>query len=170
MSSDQSNKWTLQNLGQSERYFLPHDLVAAVFPATADEIDANFVNEIAEVLYLPKAMKNEDRELRIRRAVSIIAEIAPRDSLEQMLALQIVEAYFAGHECLRRAMIEGQFPIAEEKYLKYGAKFLAANSQLIGTLKKYRQDHTKNRTDGSRAELPDRVVNISDKSRSRKAG
>lgn len=64
------------------------------------------------------------REDRVCAAVSALCDIAPRDTLEGMLAAQMVAVHSASLDCLRRAAEAGAADRARECDLRHAARLL----------------------------------------------
>lgn len=96
------------------------------------------IREIADILWLPKEMSDEQQNLRIVRAVELFESIAPQNGPEAMLALQMLAAHSAAMQCFSRAMIPNQFVAPFDTYLRNGAKLMAAFRHHMETLNKMR--------------------------------
>ena len=67
-----------------------------------------------------------------------LKELAPRDSVEGMLASQMISAHNAAMECFRRAMSPQQSLEGRESNLKHAEKLIKLYTQQIDALEKYR--------------------------------
>ena len=81
---------------------------------------------------------NTDPAKTLNKSLAAMHDIAPRDTLEGMLAAQMVGAHNLGMECMKRAMIEGQHTDAIKSYLSLGNKCMRTFTQQIETLNRYR--------------------------------
>lgn len=96
------------------------------------------INQVAASLWTPNSMMQEQRNLQIQGAIAALVELAPRDGLEGMLAVQMVATHSAAMECLRRAMLDGQTFEGRDLALKHATKLLALYARQVETLDKHR--------------------------------
>lgn len=92
------------------------------------------VNDLSFALCTPPALVAQDgdrrewdgqaREDRVCAAVSALCDIAPRDTLEGMLAAQMVAVHSASLDCLRRAAEAGDADRARDGDLRHAARLL----------------------------------------------
>jgi hypothetical protein len=101
-------------------------------------VETRKVNEIAELIWLPNSLDNEDRNARIVRAVELYESLKPADGAESMLAAQMVGTHSAALECLRRAVVDGQTFAGRDMALKHAQKLMALYAKQLDTLNKHR--------------------------------
>lgn len=87
------------------------------------------VNDLSFALTMPPALDAPGgdapaRADRVCAAVSALCDIAPRDTLEGMLAAQMVAVHSASLDCLRRAAEAGAADRAREADLRHAARLL----------------------------------------------
>ena len=82
-------------------------------------VETRKVNEIAELIWLPNSLDNEEKNARIVRAVELYESLKPGDGAESMLVAQMVGTHSAALECLRRAVVDGQTFAGRDMALKY---------------------------------------------------
>ncbi|WAJ28939.1 hypothetical protein [Antarcticirhabdus aurantiaca] len=90
------------------------------------------------VWYGGTAPNTEAYDLRALHAAGAMANIAPTDALEGMLAAQMVATHNAAMECFRRAMIEGQTFQGREQNLAHASKLTRSYATLVQALDKHR--------------------------------
>lgn len=96
------------------------------------------MNEIIGLLWLPKTLSETDRNARIVKATELFESLAPTDSVEAMLALQMVGTHSAAMECLRRAMIPDQLLPAFDTNLRSAQKLMALFTRQMEALNRHR--------------------------------
>ena len=101
-------------------------------------VETRKVNEIAELIWLPNSLDNEDRNARIVRAVELYESLKPADGAESMLAAQMVGTHTAALDCLRRAAVDGQTFAGRDMALKHAQKLMALYAKQLETLNKHR--------------------------------
>lgn len=82
------------------------------------------VNELSAALNMAPALDSEDRENRVWASVSALCDIAPRDTMEGMLATQMVALHSAALGCLRRAAAPVAADRARDADLCHAARLL----------------------------------------------
>jgi hypothetical protein len=101
-------------------------------------LQLHLANEVAQALWLPDGLSEDEKSRRIKSAVAMLKGIKPRGNLEGMLATQMVATHSTAMECLRRAMLEGQPSAGRDLNLKHAAKFLAIYTRQLEVLDKRR--------------------------------
>lgn len=96
------------------------------------------LREISNLLWHPSNATPEERDHKIARALELYEGLNPTDSLEGMLALQMIATHDAGLECLRRAAIPEQHVDIKDMYLKHAQKLLDLHLKQVATLDKRR--------------------------------
>src|SRR5262245_58757028 len=92
--------------GQARSLVVPLDLggaPAARTGASDPRLAHRLLTQIAEALWLPDTLADEDKVERIQAAAAALEGLRPRDELEGMLAVQMVATHSAAMDCLRRA-------------------------------------------------------------------
>lgn len=101
-------------------------------------IEVRKLNEIAELLWLPETLEENDRNARVIRAIDLFEELKPADGAESMLAAQMVGTHFAAMDCLRRAALPNQTFEGRDVNLKHAQKLMALYARQLETLNKNR--------------------------------
>ncbi|PXW67932.1 hypothetical protein C7964_10421 [Loktanella sp. PT4BL] len=101
-------------------------------------VEARKLMELEELLWLPEGLEDDDRRVRILRAVELFEELQPQDAAETMLAAQMVGTHTAALECLRRAAVQGQTFEGRDINLKHAEKLMALYTKQLATLDKHR--------------------------------
>lgn len=114
---------------------LPHDVVLKSSDVT---VEVRKLNEIAELLWLPESLENDERNARIIRALEMYESLKPVGGAEGMLAAQMVGTHSAALECLRRAAIPEQTYAGRDMALKHAQKLMALYTQQLAALDKHR--------------------------------
>ena len=86
---------------------------------------------------IPEAKDGGDA-CSIIMAVDAIRGIAPKNEVEGMLAAQMVSAHNAAMECMRRAMLAGQYPEAVAHNLKMSDRFMRTYTMQMEALNRNR--------------------------------
>jgi hypothetical protein len=116
-------------------------LSASVKPGTGSadrDFNLMLLGQMADTLWRPEALIPERRTSVARAAFATLKALAPRDEVEGMLAAQMVATHAAAMECLRRAMIENQYPEARDRNLKHAAQLLGVYTRQLEALDKHR--------------------------------
>ncbi|MGJ8588261.1 MAG: hypothetical protein ACSHXW_08910 [Yoonia sp.] len=101
-------------------------------------VETRKLNELAELLWLPEGLAEDDKNARILRAVELFEELKPQDAAESMLAAQMVGTHSAALECLRRAALPNQTFAGRDAALKHAMKLMTLYTQQLATLNKHR--------------------------------
>lgn len=101
-------------------------------------VETRKLNELAELLWLPEGMKEDDKNARILRAVELFEELKPQDAAETMLAAQMVGTHTAALDCLRRAALANQTFEGRDLAFKHATKLMTLYTQQLATLNKHR--------------------------------
>lgn len=104
--------------------------------------DMDFMNilfsDLLQNMFLPENTPKETRDMKINAALETLRQIAPRDGVEGMLAVQMASTHQAAMECLRRAAIPSQTFEGRNMALKHGEKFLRLYMEQVKALNKQR--------------------------------
>lgn len=116
------------------------DLIPAeiVIPVSGKSVEFRKLFEIAELIWLPSNLDEEQRNARIIRAIELYEGLKPKGSAEGMLAIQMVGTHSMALECLRRASLENQSFEGRDQNLKLAQKLMALFAQQMATLDKHR--------------------------------
>ena len=101
-------------------------------------VETRKVNEIAELVWLPNSLDNEEKNARIVRAVELYESLKPADGAKSMLAAQMVGTHSAALECLRRAVVDGQTFARHDMALKHAQQLMVLYAKQLDTLNKHR--------------------------------
>ena len=102
------------------------------------EIESQKLNEIRDLLWLPRKFSETEKNVRIIRAVELYESLQPTDGAEGMLAAQMVGTHFAALECLRRASHREQTFAGRDMALKHAQKLMTLYAKQLETLNKHR--------------------------------
>lgn len=94
-----------------------------------------------QVMNLPWRGENEDADsktIRNQAMLSAMVGIGPRDSVEGLLAAQMLAVHEASMDCFRRANLPNQTFAGRDMALKYGAKLARTYATLLETLDRHR--------------------------------
>jgi hypothetical protein len=94
------------------------------------------IAELQRLLWLPEGLSEEDKHLRLARAIELYEGLGPSDTGEAMLAQQMVGTHQAAMECLRRAMIPNQTFEGRNAALKQATQLMALYDKQVRTLQK----------------------------------
>jgi len=101
-------------------------------------LQQRLIRQVADALWLPDGLDNEDRTTLIQSAIGMLQGIKPSDEVEGMLATQMVATHNAAMECFRRAMIPAQSSQGRDQNLRHASKLLSLYSRQIEVLNKHR--------------------------------
>jgi len=93
---------------------------------------------VLETLFIPSYIPEKVRKERTLAAYDQMRSIKPSDSLERMLAVQMVSVHHAAMECLRRASLEDQTKEAREANLNQAGKLTGLFTRQMEALDKHR--------------------------------
>ena len=96
------------------------------------------LNQLIKSLYLPQSFGADYRDKTINAALATMLEIAPKDSLEGILATQMVSTHSTAMECLRRAALENQTFEGRNLALSHAQKLLRLYLEQMKALNKHR--------------------------------
>jgi hypothetical protein len=96
------------------------------------------LNQLIKSLYLPQSFGADYRDKTINAALATMLEIAPKDSLEGILATQMVSTHSTAMECLRRAALENQTFEGRNLALSHAHKLLRLYLEQMKALNKHR--------------------------------
>ncbi|MGE0200798.1 MAG: hypothetical protein AB7P76_07515 [Candidatus Melainabacteria bacterium] len=89
--------------------------------------------------HITMAMPNPEDEDRVNGALALMADIAPRDGLEGMLAAQAVTSHTLAMQYAKRAMAKDSNSLeANDRYISRYTKLLNLFAKQVDTLEKYR--------------------------------
>ena len=104
--------------------------------------DMDFMNilfsDLMQNMFLTENTPKETRDMKINAAMETLRQIAPRDGVEGMLAVQMASTHQAAMECLRRAALPNQTFEGRNMALKHGEKLLRLYMDQVKTLNKQR--------------------------------
>lgn len=95
-------------------------------------------NDLLNNMWLPEGISEHSKTLKIEAALETLKQIAPKDGVEGMLAVQMASTHQAAMECLRRASIQNQTFEGRNMALKHGEKLLRLYMDQIKALGKHR--------------------------------
>lgn len=110
----------------------------AVIEAQETSIEGRKLNEITELIWLPKGLSEEEKHARILRALDLYESLEPGDGAEGMLAAQMVGTHLAALDCLRLAALPNQTFAGRDLSLKHAQKLMALYTQQLAALNKHR--------------------------------
>jgi len=96
----------METVGPGRALVVPIDLggePAAKTGASDARLAHRLLTQLAESLWLPEGLSDEEKLDRIQAAAAALEGLRPRDVLEGMLAAQMVATHSAAMDCLRRA-------------------------------------------------------------------
>ena len=96
------------------------------------------LNQLLATTWVADNSGPERRQARIDSLSAAIADIAPKDETERMLAMQMVATDEAVLDALRRAGITGQTFEGRDANLKHAEKLMTTFARLMDTLDKHR--------------------------------
>lgn len=96
------------------------------------------MDEIAELLWLPECLNDDEKRARILRALEQYESLDPQDGLEGLLAQQMVATHSAALECLRRAVLPNQTTTGRDNALKQAEKLMSLYLKQAAALDKRR--------------------------------
>ncbi|MAS03691.1 MAG: hypothetical protein CL534_03210 [Ahrensia sp.] len=106
--------------------------------ATDKDMQLQRIREISDVVYVRHDLSESEIEAKVGAALETLAEIAPRDGVERMLAVQMIGCHEAATESLRLAARPDQTYEGRDQCLKHASKLMATYANLLGTLNKMR--------------------------------
>jgi hypothetical protein len=112
--------------------------VKSFLKARGITVETRKLYELAELLWLPEGLSEEEEYARILRAVELFEELKPQDAAESMLAAQMVGTHTAALECLRRVALQGQTFEGRDVNLKHAHKLMTLYTQQLAALNKHR--------------------------------
>ncbi len=95
-------------------------------------------NDLMSNMWLPESTSEDTKTMKLNAAMETLRQIAPRDGVEGMLAVQMTSTHQAAMECLRRAAIPNQTFEGRNMALKHGEKLLRLYMDQVKTLNKQR--------------------------------
>lgn len=114
---------------------VPARLVLEVSDQT---VEMTKVDEIINLIFLPKNLSEEEQDARVSRALDLYEDLKPVGSAEGMLAAQMVGTHTAAMECLKRAALEKQTSYGRDVSLKHAQKLMTLYTQQLAALNKHR--------------------------------
>lgn len=106
--------------------------------ATEEDFEFQLLTQAAGALASAKGDPEDDMRNKLLVAIAALKDIAPRDGLEGMLAVQMIGIHDAAMESLRRAALPDQSLIGREHHLKYATKLTAIFERQVAALDKHR--------------------------------
>lgn len=116
-----SKHWSFKELGE-------------VCGTTDNEIILGRLNQMGRCL-IPEPIESNGQ---LGDALQSMLEIKPKDTLERMLAMQMIACHHGSMESFRRSMIEGRSEEARIEDLKIAQKLTAAYAKLLDCLDRHR--------------------------------
>jgi hypothetical protein len=118
-------------------------VISAKYARKALAVDENAilnrkVNEIAELLFYFENMSDDEKHVRIVRALELFESLEPVDGIESMLASQMVGTHFAALDCLRRVALPKQTFEARNLSLTHAQKLMSLYTKQLAALDKHR--------------------------------
>jgi hypothetical protein len=101
-------------------------------------IETRKLSEIAELIWIPPGLSEDERNARVLRALELYEDLKPVGSAEGMLAAQMVATHTTALDCLRRAAIQDQTFEGRDMSLKHAQKLMALYVQQLTALDKHR--------------------------------
>ena len=95
-------------------------------------------NDLISSMWLPESTPEDTKAMKLNAAMETLRQIAPRDGVEGMLAVQMASTHQAAMECLRRAAITKQTFEGRSMALKHGEKLLRLYMDQVKVLNKQR--------------------------------
>lgn len=105
---------------------------------TDHDVEMDKLLEITDLVKMPPSLSETEQQARILRALDLYESIEPGDSIEGMLAVQMVGTHFAIQECLRLAAVSNQTFEARDMNLKHAAKLTNIYTRQMAALDKHR--------------------------------
>jgi hypothetical protein len=65
------------------------------------DLQRRLIHQVGEALRMPGGLSHEERQQRLKAALTLLEEIKPQDGLEGMLAVQMVATHNMALECFR---------------------------------------------------------------------
>ena len=96
------------------------------------------IAEISELLFYFENMSEEERNVRLVRAIELFESLEPLDGMESMLAAQMVATHFAALECLRRAALNNQTFEGRNASRTQAQKLMSLYTKQLAALDKHR--------------------------------
>ena len=106
--------------------------------SSSDAVQFERLSRVVESLWSSKHSDRATSDRIMQAAYDTLKGIAPRSELEGMLAAQMIGAYNAPMECLRRAMIPEQTFEGRDQNLKHAAKLMSIYERQLAALDKHR--------------------------------
>ena len=106
--------------------------------SSSDVVQLERLGRVMESLWVSKHADQATSDRAMQAAYDTLKGIAPRSELEGMLAAQMIGAYNASMECLRRAMIPEQSFEGRDQNLKHAAKLMSIYERQLAALDKHR--------------------------------
>ena len=104
--------------------------------------DMDFMNVLFNDLFsqirMPEDATKEVINSRVNAAMEMLRQIAPKDGVEGMLAVQMASTHETSMHCLKRAALSNQTFEGRELNLKYAEKYLRLYIDQMKALNKHR--------------------------------
>ena len=101
-------------------------------------VTPDLLAQLADTLWLPHDMDKKQRAARIAAARAQLADMAPGDGIEAMLAVQMIATHEASMACLQRAAAGDQSPELCDQNLKHAERLLALYARQMEVLGRHR--------------------------------
>jgi phosphatidate phosphatase PAH1 len=95
-------------------------------------------NDLFQQIRLPENASQEIIDGRVNAAIETLRQIAPRDGVEGMLAVQMASTHETSMHCLKRAALSEQTFEGRKLNLKYAEKYLRLYIDQMKALNKHR--------------------------------
>jgi hypothetical protein len=101
-------------------------------------VTPDLLAQLADTLWLPHDLSKAQRAARIAAAQAQLADMAPGDGIEAMLAVQMIATHEASMSCLQRATRGDQSPELCDQNLKHAERLLALYARQMEVLGRHR--------------------------------
>jgi len=102
------------------------------------DAQGHLLNQILRTYWFFEGSGSEDREHAVKSILGVLKGIEPQNTIEGLLAGQMLGTHSAAMECLRRAMIPEQSFEGRDQNLKHAEKLLSIYSQQMDALNRHR--------------------------------
>jgi hypothetical protein len=105
---------------------------------SSPDFDLSVIHQVLNALWMPCSTDKQTRDREAAALIAAMADLAPRDGAEGMLAAQMIATHHSAMECFRRAMLQGQTFEGREANLKHAVRLSKAYIDLLAALNKHR--------------------------------
>lgn len=117
---------------------LPSEAIREALGIDARKMKSHEMATISDLLWSPEGASDEEKSIKLIRAIELYESLNPTDGAEGMLAEQMVATHSAALECLRRAALPNQTSGGRDMSLKHAYKLMTLYAQQLATLNKHR--------------------------------